>query len=290
MKSGFISVVLPVYNGEKYLEKSIQSIMGQTYRNWELLIIDDCSTDSTPAIIKDFCQSDPRIKSVRHEKNKRLPASLNTGFRLTKGDYVTWTSDDNLYKPNAFQEMAGFLDEHREISFIYSDFDLIDEMGEVIEQVTAGDWKMLGLMDVIGGCFMYRRIIHETIGYYDEATYLAEDLEFELRAMVNGYKFQPLHKNLYQYRSHADSLTNTKSKQIYRIHAEVNKKYFDRMPWMDRQTKAHSFLRLARKALEIRDFSAVLWFLSESLRQDPLHLFKSLFTRLSTNSKSPSNS
>lgn len=277
MSNSSISVVLPVYNGEQYLRQSIQSILNQTHRNWELLLIDDCSTDSTPEIIAEFRDQDTRIKSVRNKKNKRLPGSLNTGFRMAAGEYVTWTSDDNLYKPTAFQEMADHLDNNPDIAFIYADSDIIDEDGNTTEVVEAGDWKKLGLTDVIGGCFMYRRAIHEAVGYYDENTYLAEDLEFELRAMVNGFKFHPMARNLYQYRDHPDSLTNTKSRQIYRIHGQVIREYFPRMPWMDATTRVRAFLQLARKAFSIRDFSAVIQFIFYAFGQSPWLTLKTIF-------------
>lgn len=269
-------MVLPVYNGEQYLRQSVQSILDQTHRNWELLLVDDCSTDSTPEIIAEFRDRDTRIKSVRNKKNKRLPGSLNTGFRMAEGDFVTWTSDDNLYKPTAFQEMADFLDNNPDVGFIYTDSDIIDEDGNTIEVVEAGDWKKLGLTDVIGGSFMYRRVIHDNVGYYDETTYLAEDLEFELRAMVNGYNFRPLARNLYQYRDHPDSLTNTKSKQIFRAHARVIRNYFPRMPWMSPATKTRSFLQLARKAFSIRDIPAVFQFLFYAFSQSPWHTLKNI--------------
>ncbi len=276
MSNSSISVVLPVYNGEQFLSQSIQSILDQTHRNWELLLIDDCSTDSTPHIIAEYRDRDKRIKSVRNKRNKRLPGSLNTGFRMATGDYVTWTSDDNLYKPTAFQEMAGYLDAHPDIAFVYADSDIIDEDGNVVEIAEAGDWKKLGLTDVIGGCFLYRNAIHDAVGYYDEETYLAEDLEFELRAMVNGFHFQPLAVNLYQYRDHPDSLTNTKSRQIFRVHAQVIREYFPRMPWMDPATRVRAFLQLARKAFFIHDFSAAFQFLVYACRQSPWLAIKNL--------------
>ena len=80
-----ISVVLPVYNGEKYLRESIDSVIAQTYQNWELLIVDDCSTDSTALIAKEYAEKDSRIHYYLNEKNLRLPRNLNRGFSLAKG-------------------------------------------------------------------------------------------------------------------------------------------------------------------------------------------------------------
>src|SRR5687768_16352258 len=109
MKPGpLVSIVLPTYNGCRYLCESIDSCRKQTYPHWELILVDDCSTDDTPRIMAEAVRSDARIRSVRHETNKKLPSGLNTGFRLAKGDYLTWTSDDNCYRPEALAEMVAF--------------------------------------------------------------------------------------------------------------------------------------------------------------------------------------
>lgn len=100
-----ISIVLPVYNGEKYLRESIDSILAQTYKNWELLIVDDCSTDSSSEIAKEYVSKDRRIYYYHNENNLRLPRNLNKGFSLARGNYLTWTSDDNRFKPTALEKM-----------------------------------------------------------------------------------------------------------------------------------------------------------------------------------------
>ena len=101
-----VSVVLPTYNGSKWLSQSIDSILKQTYRNLELIIVDDASTDSTPELIMSFASRDPRIRIISHKSNKKLPQSLNDGFAIANGDYFTWTSDDNWYEPTAIEEMV----------------------------------------------------------------------------------------------------------------------------------------------------------------------------------------
>lgn len=94
-----ISIVLPIYNGEKYMKQSIDSVINQTYANWELLIVDDGSTDNTAAIAREYAEKDNRIKYYKNPQNMRLPKTLNRGFSLATGDYLTWTSDDNYYYP-----------------------------------------------------------------------------------------------------------------------------------------------------------------------------------------------
>ena len=104
-----ISIILPVYNGEQYLAESIESVLAQTYQYWELLILDDCSTDKTQIISKEFEKRDNRIKYYRNEKNLKLPGDLNRGFSLSKGSYLTWTSDDNRFRSEALEVMVNSL-------------------------------------------------------------------------------------------------------------------------------------------------------------------------------------
>ena len=101
-----VSVVMPVYNGEKYLKQSIESVIQQSYKDWELIIVNDCSTDRSRDIMQSYVEVDSRIRIVDNSNNLKLPMSLNAGFREARGEYLTWTSDDNLYKVNALEELV----------------------------------------------------------------------------------------------------------------------------------------------------------------------------------------
>src|ERR1043165_1952652 len=92
-----ISIVLPSFNGSTYLSKSIDSCLSQTYSNLELILVDDASTDDTPRIMQQYAAQDSRVRVLQNATNRKLPASLNIGFRAARGRYLTWTSDDNLY-------------------------------------------------------------------------------------------------------------------------------------------------------------------------------------------------
>src|SRR6266508_190816 len=113
-----VSIVLPTYNGSRYLEESIDSCLKQTFEDIELIIVDDCSTDDTPQIVARY--RDPRLRVIRHETNRKLPAALNTGFAASKGTYLTWTSDDNRYAPNAIEVMMQALETSPEIGLVYA--------------------------------------------------------------------------------------------------------------------------------------------------------------------------
>ena len=122
-----VTIVLPTYNGSKYLRNSIESVIDQTYKDWELVIVDDCSTDETFQIANDFKQKDERIIVIHNCINKKLPASLNIGFQNAHGEYFTWTSDDNIYEKDAIEKMVKYLDANRNIPMVRADMLLIDE-------------------------------------------------------------------------------------------------------------------------------------------------------------------
>lgn len=205
-----VSIVLPTYNGEKYLRESIESIIVQTFSNWELIIVDDCSTDSTPIIIEEYVGKDARIKSVRNEKNQKLPRSLNIGFKESIGDYLTWTSDDNLYRPNAIEVMSRYLDEHQDAYMVKAGMQLIDEKDN-ITKIYDNTWcRYLGIGNNVGACFLYRRDVLDKIGEYDTNFFGVEDYEYWLRVEQNFGEIYRIDEILYQYRQHSESLTETK--------------------------------------------------------------------------------
>ncbi len=119
-----VSIILPTYNGEKYIKKSIESCLNQTYPNIELIIVNDASKDNTAVIVKSF--KDSKIKYIKHKYNMGLPNSLNTGFTNAKGNYLTWTSDDNFYDKKAIEKMLNFL-KKKKCSFVYCDMYKFDE-------------------------------------------------------------------------------------------------------------------------------------------------------------------
>lgn len=210
-----ISVVLPTYNGEKYLSKSIDSILDQSYTDLELIIVDDCSKDSTPEIIRNYINKDKRVRSIRNETNRKLPASLNKGFGLSSGEYLTWTSDDNIYKPDALEKMKAYLDEHTCDSIVYCNMEYIDDEGKATEKESSvsGDIRQLFQWNVIGACFLYRREVHEKLRGYDENKFLIEDYDFWLRAALE-YEYGFIPDILYRYRVHEKSLTAQRRKEI----------------------------------------------------------------------------
>ena len=274
-----VSIVLPTYNGSRYLDQAVQSCLNQTYTDWELIIVDDASTDDTPARIADYLAEDGRIRSLRHETNRKLPGALNTGFSLTKGDYLTWTSDDNGYRPKAIAEMVAFLESCQDVDVVYTDYSEIDQEGRVLKKITIKDPEVLLRYNAIGPCFLYRRNVHETVGGYDDNLFLAEDYDFWLRASVL-FRLQPLHKDLYLYRSHSDSLTAKEKERIQLPTERALASNLPHMHWAGATARAQACLRLARQARARDAWLVALEYYLLSLRYVPGFFFATLVTSL----------
>lgn len=211
-----ISIVLPVYNGEKYLCQSIDSVLNQTYKNWELLILDDCSIDKTPEIAKEYTKHDSRIKYYRNEINLRLPGNLNKGFSLAKGNYLTWTSDDNNYKPMALEKMYYALKNNERAQFAFASCRIIDDIGKEIEYIMVNQRskKRIVGMDSVGACFLYTRKVYEEIGDYDPEFTLVEDFDYWQRIFAK-FDTIAIEEILYEYRWHDGALTSTMKKDVF---------------------------------------------------------------------------
>lgn len=220
-----ISVILPVYNGQKYLEKSIESVLKQTYTDFELIIIDDCSTDLSAAIAQKFVATDSRVTYYRNNQNIKLPLSLNRGFSIATGEYFTWTSCDNLYLPLAFEKMLEELENDKSAGLVYSSMQIIDETNTEINIIEAGPSDSIIFRNVVGASFMYRREIAKQIGEYDPNLYLCEDYEYWLR-IASHSSIKPINSCLYQYRRHSESLSHKHEVKIIAKGIGVQKNYY----------------------------------------------------------------
>ncbi|MBD5391688.1 glycosyltransferase family 2 protein [bacterium] len=226
-----ISVILPTFNGERYIAQSIQSVIDQTEQDWELIIVNDCSTDNTLAICNEFAKKDNRITVVSNKTNKKLPASLNVGFARATGKYFTWTSDDNYYHPEALTMLAGYLDCHPKTDLVSMDFNFMNENDELMESYDASfRYKRcaaaLLIGSNVGAAFMYRKTIADAVGEYDVNTFCAEDYDFWCRIALAG-RIDYTSDRIYVYRRQSQSLTATKKDQVRKKTNIIKRKYAD---------------------------------------------------------------
>jgi len=203
-----VSVVLPTYKRAHLLRYAVDSVLAQTYPNIELIIVDDCSPDDTPAVAQQIV--DPRVRYNRNKTNLKLPATLNRGVSLSQGDYLTWTSDDNLFTPRAIEKMVERL-RAGDCEFVFADyFDYADLDADTGRPVDAIHEKLpfppvLEKVNRIGACFLYTRNVYETIGDYDTELFLVEDYDYFIR-ISKRFAICHIPEPLYYFRRFDESL------------------------------------------------------------------------------------
>ena len=263
-----VSIVLPTHNGSAFLQASLESCIEQTYANWELIVVDDASTDETPAVIQRFVERDARIRTIRHPQNIRLPGALNSGFAVARGEYLTWTSDDNKYRPHALAEMVQFLEEHPDTGMVYADYSIIGKNDELICAIQVRAIKYLPEANFVGGCFMYRRSVADTIGEYSSDLFLAEDWDYWLR-VSSRFHVAPLHRDLYLYRKHDGSLTAQRSRDVEASVCLVLERNLPAIVWHSHALRARVLVRLAIGAADRGDFLRIVRYLVQALASYP---------------------
>lgn len=222
-----VSIVLPCYNGSRYLRYSLDSILIQDFTDWELIFVNDCSTDDTLKIATEYANKDARIRIINNETNQKLPASLNIGFSAATGDYLTWTSDDNIAKPNWLSVMVEYLDRNQDTDMVVAGMDYIDEDGNVFDTFNyKRSAQDLSYFCNVGAAFMYRRRIMDKIGGYDTSVFCAEDYDYWCRIAMSG-RIDYISDNIYQYRFNSDALTAKEQPRIQQKTLAIQRKYRD---------------------------------------------------------------
>jgi glycosyltransferase involved in cell wall biosynthesis len=133
MEKHLISIISPAFNSEKYIAQTLQSILDQTYNNWELIIVDDCSNDKTVSIITDFAQLDSRIQLFQLEKNSGTGIARNYALSKAKGSYIAFLDTDDLWKPQKLEKQIDFLLKNN-LPFTFSFYECIDEAGNTLNK------------------------------------------------------------------------------------------------------------------------------------------------------------
>lgn len=217
-----ISVILPVYNGADVIAQSIESVLCQTYTNFEFIIINDGSKDDTLKIVSEYAQKDSRIR-VLDQENRKIPRTLSRGFREAKGEFYTWTSADNVMDKDFLEKMVGELKENPKTAMVFGNMRLIDKKGKKFKrhgwfEFPIGSGNVIFPNNcyelntypnnTIGAAFMYRATAAETLGCYSSFKHTLEDYDYWMR--MNSL-FELRHTSftqpVYSYRWHDNSLT-----------------------------------------------------------------------------------
>ncbi len=205
-----ISIIMTVFNRERYLERAVESVLAQTRRDFELLIWDDGSTDRSVEIARDYAKLDDRVRVTAYEHRGRTPA-LKAAIAETSGDYLGWVDSNDLLAPTALEETAAVLDAEPDVGLVYTDYVVIDESGRARgygRRCRIPYSRDRLLLDFMTFHFrLIRRSVFDRVGGIDESFECAEDYDLCLR-LSEAAEVRHVKKPLYYYRSHRESVSH----------------------------------------------------------------------------------
>ena len=235
-KMPLVSIILPSFNGARFLKEAVDSIVQQTFQDWELILVDDGSTDHTPDIMKGY--QDPRIRYLKNEGNKGLVYSLNRAIEASAGRYIARMDADDISQPERLEKQVIFLELHPEIAVYDARQQFIDDTGTPTgffnSDITGSEnirrkmpwFNCMGHPSVmmraeIAKTYRYRKVVYE-------------DYDLWLRMLNDGLKLERTPEPLLLYRVHGDSIIaqSKQANQHFRKIADTKFFYLWRLSWV----------------------------------------------------------
>uniref|UniRef100_A0A7V3J9K7 Glycosyltransferase family 2 protein n=1 Tax=candidate division CPR3 bacterium TaxID=2268181 RepID=A0A7V3J9K7_UNCC3 len=204
-----VSIIMPAYNRQKYIKWAIESVLTQTHQNWELIVVDDCSTDQTPQIVKGY--TDLRIRYIRLEKNSGAQVARNEGKKMATGDFIAFLDSDDEYRPNFMTCCLMTLEHEPECGIVYCGYEVVDEQGRVLRSIRPksqlrGDLKMYAVYHLVlmpTSTFLARRELFDNIEFDPRLPSWQDDDIFLKLAMKT--RFAVIREPLCRFRQHNET-------------------------------------------------------------------------------------
>ncbi len=225
-----ISVVITSYNYEKYLKDTINSIINQTYQNWEMIVVDDASTDSSVEIIQEFIKNDNRIKLIRNEQNLGLAKSLQKGLNAASGEWIAFLESDDMYTTDNLEKKAEIIRQYPDTALIFNDVELFGNAKTLKVKQKYCEKEHENLKDKIYPTNIFydlcvtNKILTFSAVLVNKTKLLACDFNTPVDKLLDWWIFLPLarkhnfyyiHEKLTKWRMHDDSYINIRQKKLY---------------------------------------------------------------------------
>ncbi|MFM6290642.1 MAG: glycosyltransferase family 2 protein [Microcystaceae cyanobacterium] len=288
------SVIIPAYNIENYVAQALNSVLAQTFQDFEIILVDDGSFDHTISIIRQF--TDPRVKLIQQE-NRGASSARNHGIRQSQGQYIAFLDGDDYWLPEKLERQLQHLESFPEVGVSFCRAAFIDDSG-----VPLGTYQMPQLTDLDAPAFLrsnaigcgstpiIRRQVLEAIQfqdnlhgelevcYFDEHLQRSEDLELWLRILLKtSWKIEGIADPLVYYRINPNSLSSNILKE-HESWEQVVEKVRSYAPEMIAQTenlaRAYQFRYLSRRAIRLKDGKTAVQFINQALKSDAQVLWK----------------
>lgn len=211
-----VSIVIPTYNQAQYLTEALDSLLAQTFQNWEAIIVNDGSTDNTKEVIEKYLLLDKRFKAV-HKQNGGVASALNMGIKHAKGEWICWLSSDDLFEPNKLEIHFNAIKENPDIKFFHSHWYLLLE--ETKQKIAPGLWLQIPPTDfqviyffwanyIHGNAIAVHKSVFDDVGLFDETLRQGQDFDMWLR-ISSKYKSHFINERTCVTRIHKGQTTNS---------------------------------------------------------------------------------
>jgi len=228
-----VSVIMPFYNCEKYLDKAISSILNQTFQDFEFIIINDASSDRSDEIIQKSL-TDKRIVYIKNRERKGIVYNLNKGIEIAKADIIARMDGDDISEPQRLEVQYQFLQRNPNIALVGCFVKLINEKGEIcgrkIKPIKHEEIKkdILVYATLIHATIMIRKDVFKKVGFYREQYLWCEDIDLWYRIIFSGYEVANIPQYLYQYRRTDSSVVFKYAKQVALIDFRLRKETIEK--------------------------------------------------------------
>jgi len=205
MRKPILTVIMPAYNAKKYISFAIESVLNQTYEDFEFLIIDDRSTDGTSKIIRNYAKQDKRIRIINNKKNMQIAYCLNKGLKSATGTFIARMDPDDISMKKRLEKQLKFLIRNPNVAIVGANIEIIDKNGKKIasRKYPSSSTEMKKIMfrysPFAHPVIMFRKKVFEKYGGYNEAMVPCEDIDLWFK-IGSRHKFATLQENLLQYR------------------------------------------------------------------------------------------
>ncbi|GAA6621809.1 glycosyltransferase family 2 protein [Scytonema sp. NUACC26] len=282
-----VTVVIPAYNAMAFLPETLDSVLNQTFTDFEVLIVNDGSTDK---IVEWASQvTDPRVKLITQE-NQRVSVARNTGINNSQGEYIAFLDADDLWEPTKLEKQVRCLDENPEVGMVYTWTLLVDKDNNSIGRVYASDvegkaWAEILEKDMIssGSSTMVRRSCFDTVGLFDRTLAYAPDLDMWVRIAFH-YPIAVVKEPLLRYRQLPNSFSRNNQKMVQDLR-QVIEKTFQLVPldllYLRNRCYANIFLGLAWLAVDEGDYKKAANLRKQAVLQYAQVRFSEKYWRLS---------
>ena len=224
-----VSIIIPVYNSSKFIEETIISVFSQNYKNWEMILVDDCSTDGTSKIIEHSIKNNPKVRFVKLKENSGSALARNTALKYANGRFIAFLDSDDVWRPGKLSKQVSFmLSIKAPISF--SSYELIDENGmhknkiyHSVEKLNQIDY----LKNTIIGCstaMIDTRYVGKNFSFLDIRT--RQDTSLWITLLGKGFIAYGMPEVLADYRIHSNSISANKyraAKQVWNLYFHIHK-------------------------------------------------------------------